>query len=716
MGGQNSAAGVRISQVRAGFAGHYKVGCWTPVWMTLEAGGQDFFGLVELVVNDADGVPARYADQGKPIPVRSGESVTVIRYARFGRKRSGLTVELRNEGGLVTSQTFSGGDFPLAQSSGGELLITVGKSLGVEETLAQRRGKDSELASAAVVASATELPDRWWGYEGVDILCWAGSQSQIVAELGSEQLEALETWVRLGGRFLLSVGANGESLLARGKRFARFNPGRFVEVVQQRRTADLERYAGASQPISAPGVANVNPLRLSVLADLPVREEAAEGAGSSRHPTVIRFPMGLGQVILVTVDLDQPPLSDWPQRTKLVARLLESSPAAREENPNERQLGQLTHVGFEDLGGQLHGALDQFADVPPFRFSWVAALLVLYILLIGPADYFFLRRVARGMEWTWITLPVVVLIFCGGAALLANAWKGSARRLNQVDLVDIDAESGLVRGTCWANLYTPRTEEFNLTFEASPPFPVEPPAALFTWRGLSGKGLGGMDVDRGSPLSLFSRPYAIIGGSDGGGAPARLEHLSVQVSSTKSLAARWWTTTDLSAAAKLSADRDGRLQGELSNPLKVELLDGVLFFEASAYKLKSNLTPGERLVFTSQSPVVHIERRLTQRRVVESGETKAPWNPESFDIPRIMEMMMFHDAAGGRSYTGLTNRQDQLVDLSGLLKTGRAVLLARAEAPAARILQDGEAVASKDSTHYTFYRLVLPVAKRGPNP
>lgn len=710
---------VTISDVRVGFAGRYKVGCWTPVWITLEGSSQGSSLLVDLVATDGDGGPARFVDSGHEIAVPREGKVTVVRYAKFGRMRSSLQVELRGEIGVVAKRSFLAGEIPVARPSNNELFVTVGESLGVEEVLAQRRGAEAELAAAAFVSSAAQLPDRWWGYEGVDVLCWAGSQAKIVAELSAEQLIALDTWVRLGGRLLLSVGVQGETLLGPEGRFRNFNPGRFVEVVEQRRTADLERYASASQSILPAGQESAMPLKLTVLADLPFREEAAEGSGSARHPTVLRFPYGLGQIVLVTLDLDRPPLSDWSQRTKLVTRLLAASPAAREENIGERQLGQLTHLGFDDLGGQLRGALDQFAKVPLFRFSWVAGILVLYILLIGPADYFFLRHFTRRMELTWVTLPIVVLAFCGTAALLAQSWKGDARRLNQVDLVDIDMESGLARGTSWVHLYTPRTEEFDLMYEARPPFSSEPAATLFTWQGLPGKGLGGMDGS--SSAALFSRPYSILSGvDDGGAAPARLEDFPVQVSSTKSMSARWWTKADLprsspDVGAKLAADADGRLHGVLVNPLKVELLDGVLFFETSAYKLKERLAPGERLALTPQSPVVHVERRLTQRRIVDTGETKVAWNPESFDIPRIMEIMMFHDAAGGRAYTGLASRQQPFVDLSGHLKAGRAVLLARAETPAARILQDGQEVAADQSRQFTFFRLVFPVGKRAPN-
>ena len=47
-------------------------------------------------------------------------------------------------------------------------------------------------------------------------------------------------------------------------------------------------------------------------------------------------------------------------------------------------LGQVTHVGYDDISGQLRSALDQYSHVTLVRFSWVAGLLVLYLLSAGP--------------------------------------------------------------------------------------------------------------------------------------------------------------------------------------------------------------------------------------------------------------------------------------------------------------------------------------------
>ena len=97
------------------------------------------------------------------------------------------------------------------------------------------------------------------------------------------------------------------------------------------------------------------------------------------------------------------------------------------------------------MSGQLRsapGPLHRRALVP---FWLVAGLIIVYILLIGPGDYFFLRKIVRRMEWTWLTFPVIVALVCVGAYVLAYRLKGDQLRVNQIDLVDVDAASGRMR-------------------------------------------------------------------------------------------------------------------------------------------------------------------------------------------------------------------------------------------------------------------------------
>ena len=228
-------------------------------------------------------------------------------------------------------------------------------------------------------------------------------------------------------------------------------------MVSLRQTAALEAYCGSPMAALQTG-AGEKPLGVPRLAGIKGTIEARE----ADLPLVIRTARGFGQIVFLAADLDAPPLAQWSDGPLLAARLLDL-PVSGSGEVEELSAG--TRFGYNDMAGQLRTALDQFAGVRLVPFWVVASLVVVYILLIGPADYFFLRKVVGRMQWTWLTFSALVLVFSLAACTLAYWLKGNRLGVNQINLVDVDAASGLVRGTSWMNIFSPRTESFDLSVE-----------------------------------------------------------------------------------------------------------------------------------------------------------------------------------------------------------------------------------------------------------
>jgi hypothetical protein len=705
--------------VRIGFDGKYKVGHWTPVSVTLVGGHRPDSVQLELIVLDGDGVRTKFAPVESPaIQLPAETETSVLGYVKFGRVNSGLTVTLRgSDGAVVTSREFSSSDLPHAALATNELVVTAGQSIGVEDAISSRRrsGSDQQELLTSLIQRAADLPDRWYGYEGVDTLIVTTSQPEFVDQLSSQQFEALEQWVRLGGRLILCVGARGQQMLGPGGRWTSFAPGRFAGVVAQRSTRGFETYAAATQRLDAVGGTRAADFHLdmTLLQDVRVLPEAYEGTGPYDRPSIVRFPLGFGQVTFVAVDLDQAPFTQWQGRPRLVAKILQGQSDRRDESAVEQRSGQVMHVGYEDIVGQLRSALDQFDGVTLVWFSWVAGLLVLYIALIGPADYFFLKNIVGRMQWTWVTFPVVVVLFCTLAYLLSDVWKGNRLRINQVDLVDVDVDGSLIRGTTWANVYSPRTDSFNLSLDTHSSL-QEPASVLLSWQGLPGEGLGGMNTR--ATAAEFNVPYAIASEPcTSGGSHAAIGNMPIQVSSTKTLAARWWGKAELAYESRLTVKPDGVLTGELTNPLPVELTDGMLAHNDWAYLIQGSFAPGQTIRIDEQTSLRRLDWRLTRRTVVDTKDVSTPWDQSSTDVPRILEIMMFHRAARGQAYTELSHRYQAYVDLSDHLRMGRAILMGRAESRAADLVRDGQPMADNYDRHWTFYRVVLPVENESPS-
>ena len=381
-------------------------------------------------------------------------------------------------------------------------------------------------------------------------------------------------------------------------------------------TSAIESYAEAVDRLDQQATTAGGAFRLEVpkLTDVRGRIEAFEGNLPADLPLVIRAPYGLGEVVFVAFDLDRPPVASWSARRQLVEKLLGRTRATTKELSSD-SLGQVTRLGYSDLAGQLHNALDQFGGVQLVPFWIVAALVVFYILLIGPVDYFLLKKVVRRMELTWVTFPLIVALFSAGAYLLAYRLKGSELRVNQVDLVDLDVSSQLVRGTSWSTIYSPQIDTYDLALQPQPPAIslTGAPDVLLSWMGQPG-GLGGANSAAGT--SLFTSAYRF--------SPqlSAIERLPISIWSTKSLVARW-TAEAVSPVTPHLVDRgDRQLAGTLEIGPGANWTDGVLFYDRWAYPLQG-LAGGSTITLREHEPQT-AETFLRRVTVFDDKSVRAP--------------------------------------------------------------------------------------------
>ncbi|HUY36589.1 MAG TPA: hypothetical protein VMV69_27890 [Pirellulales bacterium] len=720
------AAGPAIVGVEVGFAGHYRVGYWTPVEVALRGGDREWEARVELTVPDGDGVGSRI--RSEPFTLAAGEETRTLVYVKFGRLKSDLSVELRQLEQVVARRVFAADErsavFKPALSSRRQLVLTLGGTLGVGEALGRPRRDQADPVTVVGLDTAARLPTRWYGYEGVDWLVVSAAEADVYAALepDSQRAAALARWVELGGRLLVAAGPDAPRLFAPGEPLARFLPGELSGPTRLPRTGVLETYSGTSHPIVFPPGRRV--LDAIKLRDVAGVVEARDGD----LPLVVRAPRAFGTIVFVAVDLGRAPLAEWPGRNGFVARLFDGKPD-RGQDEGELGKGAATYLGITDLAGQLRGALDQFAGVKLAHFGLVAGLAFVYVLLIGPLDFLLLRWIKR-MEWTWLSFPLIAVSFCGLALALAGAWKGHALRVNQVDLVDVDVAGGLLRGTTWLNVFSPGNESYDLTLapksqppgRAETPGRAEPPGraetvaeaegpeVLMSWQGLPGGALGGMEqaaIGLGPPM----HPYSFSASLDA------LDDVPIPIWSTKALTARWQQTVEPPLESRLTAGPDGVAVGSVTSKLPLTLTNCMLASGRWVYEI-DELKPGRTVTLRAGSQITFQAVLKGAKLVRERSERKetlihvnTPYDPASFDVPRILRQMMFYDVSGGRRYTGLSNRYQEFADLSAHLALGRAVLWALVEdgAGAAELRRDGQRLAGPDDRHWTLYRFVLPV-------
>ena len=134
--------------------------------------------------------------------------------------------------------------------------------------------------------------------------------------------------------------------------------------------------------------------------------------GPTPSPLVVQGPYGLGRVTLVAFDPDQRPMRGWKGEENFWDQLLRGSGpglATTQMNPLGGFGGRYGGDQADEALQSYVNRLDQFEGVPVISFGWVALFILLYILVVGPLDYLFLKKVVKRLELTWITFPTVVL-------------------------------------------------------------------------------------------------------------------------------------------------------------------------------------------------------------------------------------------------------------------------------------------------------------------
>jgi hypothetical protein len=594
---------IHIDGVHAGFMSNsalaqFKSGAWMPVYVDITA-GKEGFARAEMIVEsaDSDDVRSRYT-----VAVSSMEpngTTTIIGYARPGNLSSEISVNFVNEDGKTIakphSDTYGGMEaWQHIYLSIGSRLHTLRMALdpSVKEDEDPLFTKDNSNRRVAVIEDVRQLPNRWFVYEPIDLMILATGDRDKLGDLLNEQegrKDALIDWVRHGGRLIVSVGRN-QDLVAGIKALQPVLP---VSITGLKQVPELRRVANWTGPQprpfqNAPSKADPSkrpPVDVAKLERKPGREidpilvDEQEGL-----PLIVRGSYGLGQVTVVAFDLDAQPFTTWVAggQRDFWAKLLQhiAPPAPSDQQMPGRGFNNFNQTD-QDLATKLESQLEVFDDVPVISFGWVALFILLYILVVGPLDYFFLKKVVKRLELTWITFPTVVITISVVAYFTAYWLKGNDQKINKVDVIDIDAETGTVFGNSWFTIFSPRIQNYIVALEPSapgwaPPAGAEqiPPAANLTWLGRPDPVFGG--TGRGGSQGLFRRAYNYLPEARG------LLNVPIQVWSTKSFSACWQAPYDpkeqLIVGNLRYSSKTSPLSGTITNKLPVDLEDVSIYY------------------------------------------------------------------------------------------------------------------------------------------
>ncbi|TWU24639.1 hypothetical protein [Bythopirellula polymerisocia] len=703
----------RITDVEIGFDGAYKLGCWTPVQVILEGGSIPLTGVVQVTVPDGDGVPTTVISPfNRPVGIEPGRTTTVNLFIRVGQSAAPLeakfiTADRKNS---VSRTFFAGPESGDGVIAGGlpatnRLIVALGPALGLGDLLANESVDELSRTHLVQLQSTAELPTEWQGYEGVETLILTTSQPEVYRPLiqNAARVEALRKWVELGGKLVVFCGSQAEELMGANGALTELVPGKFTEIVDIQQSQPLETFSGSEQAITSDRRVN---FQVPVFTGIRGRSEAVARRGTLEVPLVIRSYLGFGELTFVGLDFDKPPLRAWPGRVGFLQRALELGDSRTSQQGSNETIVQTG----EDIVTQVRNVLDQsFVGVTVVPFALVAFLVVGYILLIGPGDFYLVNKILKRPEFTWISFPLMVAGVSAGAYWYANWQKGDQLRVNQVVFVDFDATTNTVRGTAWTHFFTPQVAKFNLSFR--PPLPDSTAVQglpLVAWLGQPGYALGGMQSSSGQ-TSLFDRGYEFSPALDA------MNDVPVQLWSTKTIIARWVSKTPVPLGLSLSRTDDQLLAGSIANQSDMALADCVLLYGQWAWDL-GQMPAGTTVDLSTAKQPRMVKTLLTSATAGDvtitntAADGTVPFRLAQEDVTRLAKTMMFFHALSGDRYTGMLDRYQSFLDMSHFLdQPDLAVLVTKGGDQGGQWLNGDKPLGGDEDRNWVYNRYLLPV-------
>lgn len=676
-------------RLRIGFDGSYKVGCWTPIDVDFGA-GLETPKTCSVIVPDADG-----NETTAPL-----EQVADGRFA--GEFRSGrLNAAIRVQAGSA-SYSYSGAE-PVRQSvlflgvvGSGELIEA---AVGSINQPGEGIDAGSETARVIRFADWSEVPPTGSCWEALDVLFLTESFPDT-----AEQSEALRNWVRRGGHLVLSLGDRTDSY--ESSPLADWAPARIDGTRTMSELAIIADRVPGAGPL---------PVRRNIIAARLDPENGEVLLSTFEGPLAARFAYGIGRVTVFALDYQAPPMSEW-DGTPQFCLMLASVDVDEEPAPAT----QSRMSGVSDLATQMVAGLDWFPAAAKPSYGTVLVAVLCFLLIVGPLDYFLVHRLLKRPRRTWVTFPAAVAVAAVCGIVVARQVHPQRSLANQLDVVDIDVSLSTTHVRSWTTMYSPAPRREAVEFVTAPWIAGDAEAvARVSWFGKPETGFRGMyrtgGVDLGNPGYAFSPEYASI------------LNLPIDQWSTKTVRAEWEQQVSLLPVENdLRDDGTGELAGSLTHHLPAPITDWILAYGGYVYfagrgaaESEVNIAPGVPLEPAEVLPVPRILSRVlvgghnivVDRGDKVGGDTTTPgrrtWDPLDRDPLNLMRMITFHEAAGGREYTGLSNATLARSDLSLLLPLHRAVLLGRISEPAMRRTgkEDADPVNSS-----TIIRIILPVA------
>lgn len=453
-----------------GYDGVVPEACWFPVACEARNDGPTFTGTVEIRRSGFG--PSETEKTVIELPTGTLKRF-VIPVFSDARSSTSFDVRLRDQNGKLRSEQL-GLRARRNAMAGTPVLGSLSRSPGGTPEIAPIRPQQSDLQPASARLLPAVFPDNALMLEGLDCLYL---NSERAADLNPAQAKAISAWVEMGGHLIVAVEQPGDvSASPWLKRIFPLEPRELRTVDLGSELEDWVRRSdwpskptfasrSGAAPYNAGGRKSASTSRPpaatldGLLDESPFKPAPAQvSVGDLKRgkvevavrgiPLMVSAPRGNGLVTALLFSPEREPFRSWKHLPLFWAKLA-GVPREWYETADF-----VSHGGY--TSDSILGAMIDSRQVHKLPLEWLLALLIAYLVVIGPFDYFFLKRLRRPML-TWITFPIYVLAFSGLIYLIGYKLRAGESELNELHVVDLllDGERADFRGRSYASVYSP---------------------------------------------------------------------------------------------------------------------------------------------------------------------------------------------------------------------------------------------------------------------
>ena len=411
VGSEAASTNPLVLNVQVGYSQTVKLGQWMPVSIDLVNHGADLDGVLQVSSTSSfgggGGPPGGNAVYETPVSLAAGATKHFRTYVSEDFPGTVDVSVIRNNRSLVTQQV----------SFNNTLTGLLAAVISDQATALDNLGIifPGPTSPRVVHLAAGDISDSALVLRAFDLIAIDDFASDT---LTSGQRTALTDYVMNGGSLILGTGGSWHKTLA--------------------------GLPSSLLPMQVTGTTTIVPsAALGHLGGLEVATGTLTGGtawlSDGGHPLLIEEKVGAGLVSMATFDWTQDPIASWSGSTALLRQVYIRSTYGNGANANSSG-GMFSKFGLSGSVATKGGSLSQvLASLPTLDLpAWwlIGALVGLYILLVGPVNYFVLRALNR-RTLAWITVPALALVASGGAYSAGIVTKGTSVLANEISIVHV---------------------------------------------------------------------------------------------------------------------------------------------------------------------------------------------------------------------------------------------------------------------------------------